>query len=83
MLPRNEGAREPHRRDWADRSNRTRPLPSAATDRQMKIAGMDYPIPEFSAMLPTPDTKADLEKCAWRPVMRPCAKSAQEKSFAT
>jgi enoyl-[acyl-carrier protein] reductase II len=50
-------------REWAGKSQRT----PAQSDPprligRMPFAGMDYPIPQFSSMLPTPDTEADLEE---------------------
>lgn len=50
-------------REWAGRSAGT--PPSANPPRivgRMNFAGMDYPIPEFSAMLPTQDTTGDLDQ---------------------
>ena len=50
-------------REWAGTSQ---PTPAQSDPPRFigrtAFAGMDYPLPQFSAMLPTPDTEADLEE---------------------
>src|SRR5262245_27144235 len=50
-------------REWAGRSSGTPPL--AAPPRiigHTSLGGVDYPMPQFSALLPTPETTGDLDE---------------------
>lgn len=50
---------------WAGRENQIpNPPPPPAVIGQTFFAGMNYPMPKFSAALPTPDTTGDFEEMA-------------------
>jgi NAD(P)H-dependent flavin oxidoreductase YrpB (nitropropane dioxygenase family) len=51
--------------EWAGREDEIRfPPPRPLLIGRTKFAGLPYPMPRFSAMLPTPDTRGDLEQMA-------------------
>jgi enoyl-[acyl-carrier protein] reductase II len=58
--------------EWADRDDRTPspPDPLQFIGRTL-LGGQEYPLPKFSAVLPTPDTSGVLRKCALRQVRAP------------
>jgi NAD(P)H-dependent flavin oxidoreductase YrpB (nitropropane dioxygenase family) len=51
--------------EWVGREDQVGfPPPRPLLIGRTKFAGLPYPMPKFSAMLPTPDTKGDLEEMA-------------------
>ena len=51
--------------EWAGREDQIPfPPPRPLLIGRTKFAGLPYPLPRFSAMLPTPDTQGDLEEMA-------------------
>jgi NAD(P)H-dependent flavin oxidoreductase YrpB (nitropropane dioxygenase family) len=51
--------------EWAGREHEIQfPPPRPLLIGRTKFAGLPYPMPRFSAMLPTPDTRGDLEEMA-------------------
>lgn len=51
--------------EWAGREDQIPfPPPRPLLIGRTKFAGLPYPLPRFSAMLPTPDTRGDLEEMA-------------------
>jgi hypothetical protein len=50
-------------RDWAGRDDKTPPQPQpGVVIGQTDLFGQSYPMPKFSAVLPTPDTSGDFEE---------------------
>jgi enoyl-[acyl-carrier protein] reductase II len=49
--------------EWAGRDDRTPPAPAPPQSiGRTLVGGQEYPMPKFSAVLPTPDTTGDLEE---------------------